>query len=103
VTSLYYDTADLRFYWEKIEGSRFRRKLRMRLYGEPSECGEHTPVQIEIKQRVNYWVADLTAGLNMSVIRLPKYCQCPDDRTRWHSRDRLGTGSGHRIPGRTPS
>ncbi|MCV7254341.1 polyphosphate polymerase domain-containing protein [Mycobacterium hackensackense] len=53
VTSLYYDTADLRFYWEKIEGLHFRRKLRMRLYGAPSECTETTPVQVEIKQRVN--------------------------------------------------
>ncbi|MEH3138508.1 MAG: polyphosphate polymerase domain-containing protein [Mycolicibacterium neoaurum] len=53
VTSLYYDTADLRFYWEKIEGLRFRRKLRMRLYGNPSECTDETPVQVEIKQRVN--------------------------------------------------
>lgn len=53
VTSLYYDTADLRFYWEKIEGLRFRRKVRMRLYGPPAECTEETPVQVEIKQRVN--------------------------------------------------
>ncbi|MFI2841210.1 VTC domain-containing protein [Mycolicibacterium neoaurum] len=53
VTSLYYDTADLRFYWEKIEGLRFRRKLRMRLYGNPAECTDETPVQVEIKQRVN--------------------------------------------------
>ncbi|BBY87893.1 polyphosphate polymerase domain-containing protein [Mycolicibacterium tokaiense] len=53
VTSLYYDTADLRFYWEKIEGLRFRRKLRMRLYGNPAECIDETPVQVEIKQRVN--------------------------------------------------
>ncbi|MFO7164266.1 MAG: polyphosphate polymerase domain-containing protein [Mycolicibacterium hassiacum] len=53
VTSLYYDTRDLRFYWEKIEGLRFRRKLRMRLYGNPSECTDDTPVQVEIKQRVN--------------------------------------------------
>ena len=53
VTSLYYDTLDLRFYWEKIEGLKFRRKLRMRLYGEPAKCAEHTPVQVEIKQRVN--------------------------------------------------
>lgn len=53
VTSLYYDTADLRFYWEKIEGLRFRRKLRMRLYGSPAKCTDETPVQIEIKQRVN--------------------------------------------------
>lgn len=53
VTSVYYDTADLRFYWEKIEGLRFRRKLRVRLYGAPEACTDETPVQIEIKQRVN--------------------------------------------------
>lgn len=53
VTSLYYDTPDLRFYWEKIEGLKFRRKLRLRLYGQPAECTDETPVQIEIKQRVN--------------------------------------------------
>lgn len=53
VTSLYYDTADLRFYWEKIEGLRFRRKLRLRLYGQPADCTDQTPVQVEIKQRVN--------------------------------------------------
>ncbi|OBF28653.1 polyphosphate polymerase domain-containing protein [Mycobacterium sp. ACS4331] len=53
VSSLYYDTADLRFYWEKIEGLRFRRKLRMRLYGDPAECTDETSVQVEIKQRVN--------------------------------------------------
>ncbi|MFC9790854.1 polyphosphate polymerase domain-containing protein [Rhodococcus sp. NPDC127528] len=53
VTSLYYDTSDLRFYWEKIEGLKFRRKLRVRLYGQPAECTDDTEVQIEIKQRVN--------------------------------------------------
>jgi hypothetical protein len=53
VTSVYYDTDDLRFYWEKIEGLRFRRKLRMRLYGPPESCTEETPVHVEIKQRVN--------------------------------------------------
>lgn len=53
VTSLYYDTPDLRFYWEKIEGLKFRRKVRMRLYGDPAACTDDTPVQVEIKQRVN--------------------------------------------------
>lgn len=53
VTSLYYDTTDLRFYWEKIEGLRFRRKLRMRLYGHPTACTDETSVHVEIKQRVN--------------------------------------------------
>ena len=53
VTSLYYDTTDLRFYWEKIEGLRFRRKLRMRLYGDPADCTDDATVHVEIKQRVN--------------------------------------------------
>lgn len=53
VTSLYYDTADLRFYWEKIEGLKFRRKLRVRYYGAPDACTDDTEVQVEIKQRVN--------------------------------------------------
>ncbi|MFD9660801.1 polyphosphate polymerase domain-containing protein [Rhodococcus sp. NPDC059968] len=53
VTSLYYDTQNLRFYWEKIEGLKFRRKLRVRLYGPPAEATAETPVYVEIKQRVN--------------------------------------------------
>nr|WP_271210409.1 polyphosphate polymerase domain-containing protein [Rhodococcus wratislaviensis]GLK35663.1 VTC domain-containing protein [Rhodococcus wratislaviensis] len=53
VTSLYYDTQNLRFYWEKIEGLKFRRKLRVRLYGPPAEATGVTPVYVEIKQRVN--------------------------------------------------
>lgn len=53
VTSLYYDTADLRFYWEKIEGLKFRRKLRMRYYGAPDSCTDDTEAQVEITQRVN--------------------------------------------------
>ncbi|MEH6820687.1 MAG: polyphosphate polymerase domain-containing protein [Dietzia psychralcaliphila] len=53
VSSLYYDTQNLSFYWEKIEGLRFRRKLRMRLYGDPAECTDTSTVHVEIKQRVN--------------------------------------------------
>ncbi|SNT64633.1 VTC domain-containing protein [Asanoa hainanensis] len=53
VWSLYYDTRDLRFYWEKIEGLRFRRKLRIRHYGDRSTIDDDTAVYVEIKQRVN--------------------------------------------------
>src|SRR5438105_10292038 len=45
VYSIYWDTADFRFFWEKIEGTKFRRKLRFRRYdGQP-------PVFVEVKQR----------------------------------------------------
>ncbi|MDA0635518.1 polyphosphate polymerase domain-containing protein [Nonomuraea sp. MCN248] len=53
IWSVYYDTRTLRFYWEKIEGLRFRRKLRIRHYGDRFAAGDDTPVFVEIKQRVN--------------------------------------------------
>ncbi|WP_422754647.1 polyphosphate polymerase domain-containing protein [Micromonospora sp. WMMD708] len=53
VWSVYYDTTDLRFYWEKIEGLKFRRKLRVRHYGDRSGVTDDGTVHVEIKQRVN--------------------------------------------------
>ncbi|MEU8395055.1 VTC domain-containing protein [Nonomuraea sp. NPDC048892] len=53
VWSVYYDTRRLRFYWEKIEGLKFRRKLRVRHYGDRFAVTPDTPVHVEIKQRVN--------------------------------------------------
>jgi hypothetical protein len=53
VSSLYYDTRDLRCYWEKIDGLRFRRKLRIRVYGAPESITDASPAYVEIKQRVN--------------------------------------------------
>ncbi|WP_433528839.1 polyphosphate polymerase domain-containing protein [Micromonospora sp. CA-263727] len=53
VWSVYYDTDGLRFYWEKIEGLRFRRKLRVRHYGDRSTVTDDSIVHVEIKQRVN--------------------------------------------------
>jgi hypothetical protein len=53
IWSRYYDTRDLRFYWEKIDGERFRRKLRIRHYGTPDALTEESQVWVEIKQRVN--------------------------------------------------
>ncbi|MFI9822920.1 polyphosphate polymerase domain-containing protein [Streptomyces sp. NPDC052013] len=53
VWSLYYDTPQLRFYWEKIEGLKFRRKLRIRHYGNLDGVTDEAPVCVEIKQRVN--------------------------------------------------
>lgn len=52
ITSLYFDTVDFKAYWDKLEGHEFRRKVRVRVYGE----GQVTPdtiVFLEIKQRLN--------------------------------------------------
>jgi SPX domain protein involved in polyphosphate accumulation len=54
VESVYYDTRGLQFYWEKIEGLRFRRKLRLRRYGgDGTPADDAGPVFVEVKQRVN--------------------------------------------------
>ncbi|MGW2820956.1 VTC domain-containing protein [Streptomyces sp. NPDC001443] len=53
VWSLYYDSPQLRFYWEKIEGLKFRRKLRVRHYGDLDGVTDESPMCVEIKQRVN--------------------------------------------------
>src|SRR5205085_4273084 len=45
VYSVYWDTHDFRFFWEKIEGMKFRRKLRFRRYGD------HPAIFAEVKQR----------------------------------------------------
>lgn len=63
VWSRYYDTRSLDFYWEKIEGEKFRRKLRIRHYGPPYTLGADTPVFVEIKQRINRTTQKRRAGL----------------------------------------
>lgn len=49
VHSVYWDSADLRFFWEKLDGQKFRRKLRFRTYGERAPQA----VFVEIKQRID--------------------------------------------------
>ncbi len=52
ITSLYYDTADYRAYWDKVEGHKVRRKVRVRTYGD-KPVTPTTSCFVEIKQRVN--------------------------------------------------
>lgn len=56
INSLYYDSPDLEFFWAKIDGHSFRRKLRLRSYetADPNEPLPETPraVAVEIKQRL---------------------------------------------------
>ena len=45
ISSVYWDTADFALFWEKIEGVKYRRKLRFRRYGDAPQ------VFLEIKGR----------------------------------------------------
>ena len=53
LSSLYYDTDDFRFYWEKVEGIKFRRKLRLRIYETEKKLSPRSKVFVEIKQRMD--------------------------------------------------
>jgi SPX domain protein involved in polyphosphate accumulation len=52
LVSLYYDSPGMDFYWAKIEGIKFRRKLRIRIY-PAKNIEETTHGMVEIKQRIN--------------------------------------------------
>jgi hypothetical protein len=54
ITSLYYDSPNLDFYWAKLDGLKFRRKLRLRIYpGQALIPGSIKDGHVEIKQRIN--------------------------------------------------
>ncbi len=50
VTSLYYDSPDLSCFRAKLDGIRYRRKLRIRRYGDVADSSPR--VMVEIKQRI---------------------------------------------------
>jgi SPX domain protein involved in polyphosphate accumulation len=52
VLSLYYDSPTFDFFWAKIEGIKFRRKLRLRIY-PGDDVSSVTEGMVEIKQRIN--------------------------------------------------
>jgi hypothetical protein len=53
IANLYYDSPNFRCYWEKENGIKYRRKLRMRHYETDATLTDETPVFVEIKQRVD--------------------------------------------------
>jgi hypothetical protein len=52
ITSLYFDTVNHQAYWDKLDGHRFRRKVRVRVYGQ-EQVTPDTLCFAEIKQRIN--------------------------------------------------
>ncbi len=52
VTSLYYDSPDFACFRSKVEGIKYRRKVRIRTYGLAAESPDDR-VALEIKQRIN--------------------------------------------------
>jgi len=79
LASLYYDSPDFRCYQEKLDGIKFRRKLRIRLYETGELLTDETPVFVEIKQRVDRVTQKRRASLPYSqALRLCNDRQIPD-------------------------
>lgn len=79
LASLYYDTPDRQLYWEKIDGIRFRRKLRIRTYHDGSAISAESPVFVEIKQRLNRVTQKRRAALPYaSALSLCRNGEIPD-------------------------
>ena len=52
VSSIYFDTTDHKAYWDKLEGHKVRRKVRVRAYGD-EPLSPDSEVFLEVKQRVD--------------------------------------------------
>ena len=52
ITSLYYDSPDYKAYWDKLDGHRSRRKVRVRVYGNQTVTPESL-AYLEVKERLN--------------------------------------------------
>lgn len=71
-TSLYYDSAGYKAYWDKINGHKFRRKVRIRTYTKQAMTPDSLCF-VEIKQRINKVVQKKRVQLPYSsAIALPK-------------------------------
>ncbi|MBU0677830.1 MAG: polyphosphate polymerase domain-containing protein [Verrucomicrobia bacterium] len=62
ISSLYYDSPSLSAFWEKVEGLKFRRKVRVRRYDDDPRDLWH----VEIKQRIDKTVQKRRTCVNYS-------------------------------------
>jgi hypothetical protein len=77
VTSLYYDTKNLRFFWEKIDGEKKRVKVRLRKYDsirnskkKKKDYKENQKISLELKKRDNKNVSKKRAFMDEGKARL---------------------------------
>jgi SPX domain protein involved in polyphosphate accumulation len=85
VVSLYYDSPGLDFFWAKIEGIKFRRKLRLRIY-PGDDINTVQEGMVEIKQRINRTVQKRRVKLPLD--EAEKLCRGQLDREDLDSLDR---------------
>lgn len=79
VTSLYYDSPSLACFWAKLEGIKYRRKVRVRIYDTFADLADSVAM-VEIKQRINRTVQKRRLVTTLDAA----YALCDQgDRTTW--------------------
>ena len=68
IHSVYWDSPQLTFFWEKIDGEKYRRKLRFRSYPRPDGRAPDE-LFVEIKQRIDRTVQKRRARLSLERAR----------------------------------
>lgn len=84
VHSLYLDSDDLRLYWDTINGTKNRFKLRLRYYDNRPDA----PVYFEIKRRMNNCILKQRGGVRRDAVdlllagHLPEACHLTSNSSR---------------------
>lgn len=73
VHSLYVDSEEMMTYWDTINSSKNRFKLRLRFYDDDPQ----TPVFLEIKRRINSCIQKQRVGVRREVVRMILQGQLP--------------------------
>jgi len=66
VVSVYYDTDDYKSYWEKIESISYRKKIRLRLYGNTNFTNAFIEIKKKYKNTVNKERTNINNKLNLN-------------------------------------
>lgn len=94
VVSLYYDSADLACFWAKVEGIRFRRKVRLRIYPE-LDITQTSRGLVEIKQRINRTVQKRRLVLPLAAAE--QLCAGKLDESDLDQLDELDASVAHEV------
>lgn len=78
VRSVYWDSPQRDFFWEKVEGFKFRRKLRFRWYDDAADA-----IYVEIKQRIDRTIQKRRVRWAVDRVREVFEEQRDDGADRW--------------------
>ena len=86
VRSIYFDTREMRYYWDKVNGLKTRKKLRVRAYGN---LPDDSPLFLEIKHKINRRIFKERARIPLGLLERQTHpFSDSTDLGAWRYRDR---------------